>query len=381
LRDWLVAEKITVCFAPSPVAELLMTLKWPPSSALRVLLTGADTLHRYPPVGLPFQVFNNYGPTECTVVSTSALLPEGKSSRHLPPVGRPIAGTKVYIVDEDEKEVEPGAEGEVCISGPGLARGYRNDPGLNAQKFISNPFSLGSGARLYRTGDIGRILPDGQLDILGRTDDQIKILGARVEPGEIEAVLNANPCVQKSAVIGTFTLTGDKRLVAFIERNPWCNESADLRSFLKEQLPDFMIPSAFIELPELPLTSSGKIDRTLLRNLKLELERTIQTNALPSSRVELRVTEILSALLRVERISIEDNFFTLGGHSLLGTQFIARIRDAYGVELSLRYLFESPTIAAIAREIERLLDGKLNRQYAEGVHPPADAPTVAQGGF
>ena len=195
-----------------------MALEWPPETTLRVLLTGGDTLRRYPPPGLPFRVVNNYGPTESTVVATSGAVPPVESSDLPPSIGRPIANTEIHILDAQLRQVPIGEPGELHIGGAGLARGYLSRPELTAEKFIPNPFSHAAGSRLYKTGDLARYLPDGQIAFLGRIDDQIKIRGYRVEPGEIVATLNRHPTVAASLVVGREDSPGDKRLVAYIVR-------------------------------------------------------------------------------------------------------------------------------------------------------------------
>lgn len=352
-QDWLLTNEITISFAPSPLAEHLLALEWPSRTALRILLTGADILHRYPPAGLPFQLVNNYGPTECTVVATSACVPVVEGAGSLPPIGRAISGVQVHILDEDHHPVSQGCQGEIWIAGRGLARGYRNDPAMTAEKFLPNPFTALPNSHMYCTGDIGRALADGQIAFLGRVDDQIKIRGIRIEPAEIEAVLNQQPGVQESAVV--ISTSGERRLVAYLVMDPSFVPSTEIRRVLAERLPEFMIPSALVPVSCLPLTSSGKIDRAALRNRDPAPELKTDTYVAPRNAVEKRLTAILALLLELDKVSIEDNFFMLGGHSLLGTQLIARIRDAFGVEMSLRFLFEFPTIAAIAREVERLL--------------------------
>src|SRR5882724_5881494 len=202
LRDWLLAQRITIAFVPTPLAERLLTLsqKWPRTTDLRILLTGGDTLHHYPPAELPFLLVNNYGPTECTVVATSGPVPPNGFRQMLPPIGTGIANTQIYLLDERLQPMPAGEAGEIHIGGAGVARGYHNRPDLTAEKFITNPFSAKSGNRLYRTGDLARLLPDGQLAFLGRVDDQIKIRGYRIEPNEIASVLNREPAIADSLV-------------------------------------------------------------------------------------------------------------------------------------------------------------------------------------
>jgi amino acid adenylation domain-containing protein len=363
LRNWLVAQKITISFVPTPLAERLMALEWPRGTALRVMLTGGDRLHRYPPTGVPFQVVNNYGPTECTVVATSGALQPEEQRDVLPPIGWPIANTQIYILDDHEQPVAPGLAGQLYIGGTSLARGYRYDPELTAERFVPDPFSGVPGARMYRTGDLARFLPDGQLAFLGRADRQVKIRGARIEPDEITALLNTHPMIEESLVMAHEETPGDKQLVAYVvpavDSPPSCKV---FREFLQTKLPDYMIPTFFVFLPALPLTPNGKLDRAAL---PAPDPSSPQTYVAPRTAVEQRLSGILKSLLNLERVGVEDTFFQMGGHSLLGAQVIARVRDVFGVDLSLRNLFEHPTVGAMSAVIERLMIARLEAMSEE----------------
>lgn len=308
------------------------------------MLTGGDVLQHFPPPGLPFELINNYGPTECTVVATSGIVDTRLDAR--PQLGRAVANTQIHILDDQLRKVPPGAAGEIYISGAGLARGYHNQPQLTAERFV-----LHSGTRLYKTGDLGRELADGRITFLGRIDDQIKIRGYRIEPNEIVSALNRHPAVLESAVIAR-----EDRLVAYIVLEPHTVvTSAGLCDFLKTILPGYMLPARFVSLDSLPLTPSGKIDRAALP--EPTVENTFDDDSLeaPTSAVEERVSAILKTLLDLDRIGLDDNFFRIGGHSLLGAQVIAQIRDTFGIEFSLRDLFDKATIREISLEIERLI--------------------------
>jgi amino acid adenylation domain-containing protein len=359
LRTWLVAQRVTVAFVPTPLAERMLTPApaWPPETALRILLTGGDTLHHHPPQGLPFQLVNNYGPTEATVVATSGAVMPDVVPRTRPPIGLAIPNTHVRILDERMQPVPAGTSGEIYIGGAGLARGYRNRPDLTAERFVADPYSAEPGGRLYRTGDLGRILPDGQIAFLGRLDDQIKIRGYRIEPGEISSVLNEHEQIVTSLVVAREDDPGDKRLVAYVvlagEREP--THSA-LRGFLADRLPAYMLPVAFVRLDTFPLTPHGKVDRAALpMPSPINTLKDDHSLGLPSG-TEWRVAEILCELLHLDDIDLDDNFFLLGGHSLLGAQLIGRLREAFGVRISLRSLFDAPTVAALAAEVERLAE-------------------------
>ena len=352
LRDWLVAHSITIGFVPTPIAERLMALPWPMWTPLRTLLTGADTLHRYPPDGLPFTLINNYGPTECTVVTTSGPVEPEPFGETLPTIGRPIDNVDVLVLDDTLSPVPPGAAGELYIGGVGLARGYRGRPDLTAERFVAHPDD--AGARLYRTGDRVRLLGDGRVAFLGRVDDQVKIRGYRVEPDEIAAALGAQAGVQACAVVAREDDGGERRLVAYVVAAAGAALGREaLAAALRRSLPDYMVPATFVALPTLPLTTNGKVDRAALPAPDASNMLRDGEVVAPRSEVETELAAILSTLLGVEEVSVQDNFFLLGGHSLLGTQLIVRVREVFGVELSLRTLFDAPTIADLATEIER----------------------------
>jgi amino acid adenylation domain-containing protein len=360
LRDWLLEQKITITFIPTVMAEQLIELDWPVDTPLRIMLTGGDALHRYPPAGLPFVLVNNYGPTECTVVATSGAVCPGGDLGAPPSIGRGITNVHPHVVDADLREVADGATGELCLGGVSVARGYRNDPELTAQRFVPDPFSASPGARIYRTGDLVRRLPDGDLAFIGRLDDQVKIRGYRVEPAEVTHALKRHVGVRDSMVVARDDGVDGKRLVAYwVASNGSAPAPDDLVQFLRGRLPDYMVPSAFVRLDELPLNANGKIDRAALPAPEPAAAAPDEFVA-PRTAVERDVAGILAPLLSLERVSVEANFFLLGGHSLLGTQLIARIRDHFDVDLSLKALFEAPTIAAIATEVERLILEKLD---------------------
>jgi len=360
LRDWLVAERITITFVPTPLAERMIALEWPSNTALRTMLTGADTLRRYPPPGLPFALVNNYGPTECTVVASSGLIRPDANADGLPSIGLPIANTEIYILDDQMAQVPPGARGEIYIGGVALARGYLNNPALTAEKFVRNPFSSNPNSRLYKTGDLGRYLPDGQIGFVGRVDDQLKIRGFRIEPNEVSSALSHHPMLETCLVVGREDAPGDKRLVAYVIPKPGSQPTdQDLRSLLSSQLPAFMVPAIFVRIDSMPLNSSGKVDRTALP--PPSESNILRTHSYVAARkpIEVKVTSILADLVRMKEIGLNDNFFLMGGNSLLGAQVIAQVRDRFGIELSLLSLFDHPTAAELSSEIEQLLIEKI----------------------
>ncbi len=388
LHDWLVAEGINITFLATPLAERMLLLQWPEQTALRILLTGADTLHRRPMPDLPFALINNYGPTECTVVATSGRVEchdgslRNSAKMAIPPIGRPIDNTQVYIVDEGLQEVRAGTPGELCISGAGLARGYRNRPDLTRQKFVTNPFrsegNLSCGERMYRTGDLARLLPNGEIEFLGRMDEQIKIRGFRIEPNEIVAVLDEHPAVSASAVASREGQDHEKALVAYVVLSAGTRVTgAGLREHLRKRLPDYMIPSAYVRMESLPLTANGKVDRAALPEPSESNRLSEDAFAAPTGVVQERLAGIIGSLLHADRIGAHDNFFLLGGHSLLGTQLIARVNEAFGVELPLLQIFDHPTLAEMSDVIETLILAKLGESSASEPRPDHADKTLA----
>ena len=366
LRDWLVALGITISFVPTAIAEALITLPWPAETSLRLLLTGADTLQHYPTPDLPFALVNNYGPTECTVVATSGVIDPQAHPNSRPTIGKPIDHIRVYIVDEQLTQVADGDSGELLIGGNGVGRGYLNLPELTAQRFISDPFANQEGSRVYRTGDLVRRLSDGQIMFLGRADEQVKIRGYRIEPGEISAVLNRQPAIKASYVAARADERGEARLVAYlVTRSDAVVEASQLRDSLADCLPAYMVPSTFVRVSSLPLTKNGKVDRSALPEPTPANSLTDEKFELPQSAIEQWLAELLKTLLGVPRIGRHDNFFRMGGHSLLGAQLIAEIEQRFGVELSLRSLFDHPTVQGIASEIERLIRAELSAMSDE----------------
>jgi amino acid adenylation domain-containing protein len=366
LRDWLVRRAITITFLPTPLAERVMLLEWPKTTSLRFLLAGGDALHSYPAPGLPFTLVNNYGPTEATVVATSGLIFPTEHSYGTPSIGRAIDNVQVYILDEHLQPVTAGEPGEIYIGGVSLAKGYLHRPELTAEKFIASPFHDVPNARLYKTGDLARYLPDGQIAFLGRLDHQVKIRGFRIELGEIEAALNRHPAIQHSVVVTREDIPEEKHLVAYVV--PHYGQQVtfnELYSFLEKWLPDYMLPTTFVALETLPLTVNGKVDRAALPMPDFANSRVFastivdEVEAAPGTLVEEQVAEIISSVLGLEQVGPDENFFMLGGHSLLGTQVIMRIASTFGVEMPLRTLFNAPTARQLSGEVEQLIFAKL----------------------
>src|SRR5688572_29943554 len=298
---------------------------------------------------------NHYGPTENTVVTTRALVPAEADA--LPPIGSPIANTQCLLLNRHLQPVPAGVPGEIFIAGAGLARGYHNRPDLTAEKFLPNPFSQQPGARLYRTGDLARYLPDGQIEFLGRLDYQVKIRGFRIELGEIESVLRTHPEVREAIVVSWQDATENTRLAAyFVPSSSDWPTSAQLQSFLREKLPEYMVPAAILFLNELPLTANGKIDRRALPAPDEFASQSPAGSILPRTPVEEMLAGIWCHVLGVEQVGPQDNFFELGGHSLLATQVTSRIRETLKVDVSLQSLFLTPTLGALALEVEKALN-------------------------
>ncbi|MBE9120013.1 amino acid adenylation domain-containing protein [Tychonema sp. LEGE 07199] len=296
--------------------------------------------------GFGRRFFNAYGPTEATVWSSFAEICERKK----PPIGRPIANTQLYILDENLQPVPVGVPGELYIGGSGLARGYLNRPELTAQRFIANRFSQKAGERIYKTGDLARYFPDGNIEFLGRTDEQVKIRGYRIELGEIEALLLQHPAVKETAAVAEDDFSGNKRLVAYVvpNQNPTLNP-LEMRNFLKQQLPNYMIPSAFVAIDFLPLTPNGKIDRNrLISPENLTSNSTDKSCIAPRTPTESTLAQIWSKILNTEPVGIGDNFFDLGGDSLLAIRLINEINQQFERELPLSALFLNPTIEGLA---------------------------------
>jgi amino acid adenylation domain-containing protein len=356
LRDWVVRERIEIAFAPTALAEPLVAMDWPEETGLRVLLTGADRLKVRPRANLPFRFVNNYGPTESTVVATSGdVAPHGEG---LPSIGRPIAGTSVHLLDRDGRDVGAGEEGEIHIGGDQVARGYRGDPKLTAERFIHHPRH----GRLYRTGDLAAWLPDGELAFRGRVDGQIKVRGHRVEPAEIAAALSRQPAVAACHVLGS----GDALVAYVVRANGPAPDEASLRAALAETLPDYMVPTRFVAIDALPLTANGKVDAKALPDPD-DASSAKPCGRAPETPTERRLLEIVRDVVGRCDIGVEDDFFLVGGHSLLATQVVVRARAAFGVELTLFHLFEGRTAARLAVIVEELAIAMLDAMSDDDV--------------
>jgi amino acid adenylation domain-containing protein len=353
LRDKLATSRATVMQATPATWRMLIDAGWREGQGLKVLCGGealsVDLANELLARGVT--LWNMYGPTETTVWSTT-----GKVENPAPSVsiGRPIANTRVFILDRFGNRVPIGIAGDLYIGGEGLARGYLNLPGLTAERFVSHSFSSVPDQRLYKTGDQARYLPSGDLEFLGRTDDQVKIRGFRIELGEIESVLRQHAAIRNCVVVAREDTTGEKKLVAYVvtTTNAAVTKTA-LREFLKEKLPSYMLPAAIVELDNLPLTPNAKIDRLALPSPDYQ-EQAEGLAIQPRSPLEELLAGIWSQVLKVSNVGVEQNFFELGGHSLLAVSVISRARDTLNVDLKVRDLFEAPTVADLARKVNQL---------------------------
>ncbi|HYO16989.1 MAG TPA: amino acid adenylation domain-containing protein, partial [Thermoanaerobaculia bacterium] len=358
---------------PSAMAHLVQTGGLPPSVVTVNLagepLPGALVARIYAQ-GIVRRVMNLYGPSEDTTYSTAAFIAPGSGSE--PAIGRPLPGTRAYVLDPAGQPVPVGVPGELFLSGAGLARGYLGRPGLTAERFVPDPFAAAPGARLYRTGDLVRFMPDGQLQFLGRIDHQVKVRGFRIELGEIEAALRAHPEVGETVALARRD-GGDARLVAYVTPRPGrpAPEARSLREHLRRRLPEFMVPAAIVLLDALPLSPNGKVDRKALPAPATSVDVNPEALLTPTEEI---LSGLWSDLLAVERPPAPgDDFFELGGHSLLATRMLARLWQIFGVELTVRSLFEAPSLGALARRIDEELRARA------GSPPPRLTAVPRQG--
>jgi len=449
LRD----QQISALFLTTALFNQLVAITPGAFASVRHLLFGGEAVDRRwvkaaLQQGAPDRLLHVYGPTESTTFASWQQIYDVADGDTTLPIGRPIANTQLYLLDEQMQPVAIGIPGEVFIGGAGLARGYLDRPDLTAERFVPNPFAdfgfwildfgldpiqnpkskIQNGIRLYKTGDLARQRPDGSIEFLGRRDQQIKLRGFRIELDEIAAVLRRYPGMRECAVLLRQDVPGDKRLVAYVvqgsglrdqgsgsedtetrrygdKENPSVSLSAprpttpddrrgtiyrapttidepdpsfvlrpssfvtELRAFLRERLPDYMIPSAFVQLPRLPVTPNGKIDRRALPSA-LAVGPAPSNFAAPRTPIEALLADIWAAVLGLDQVGIHDNFFELGGHSLLATSLVSRVREAFAIELPLRCLFESPTVAELAEQVERSR-GMASRLHATPIVPAA----------
>ena len=351
------SQMLATCGATAMVATpatwlMMIEAGWQGQSGLKIFC-GGEAMTRQLAVQLlarGSEVWNLYGPTETTVWSSGARVHDGDG---LPVIGSAINNTQLYVLDRNFCLAPIGVTGELYIGGLGLADGYLNRADLTAEKFIPHPFSHTAGARLYRTGDGARVLPDGNVEFLGRLDHQVKLRGFRIELGEIESVLNEHPSIRESVVILREDIDGDKKLVGYlVTENGVELADSDLRHFLQEKLPAYMIPSEFVSLEQMPLTPNGKVDRQSLPALAGKQLSRDKNYVIPRTPLEDSLAGIWAEVLQLERVGADDNFFELGGHSLIATRVISQIRDRLQMEISLQDFFNSPTVSELAQRIE-----------------------------
>nr|AKA59492.1 non-ribosomal peptide synthetase [uncultured bacterium AZ_379] len=344
LQRRLIERGVTVAVFAVAVAEELLALDWPAAVPLRIVFTGADRLRRRPRPAIPFELVNNYGPTETTVLASSGRVdPHGSG---FPRIGTPLWNTRLYVLDAHRQLVPEGVTGELYVAGAGVARGYLGRPDETAERFIDDPYGP-PGARCYRTGDLVR-WRNGELEFVGRSDDQVKLRGYRVELAEIESVLRRQPGIRDAAARVVQEEDGRARLVGYVvtaDRAP--ADAAALLHALHQELPAFMVPSAIVELAEMPLTTTGKIDRA---RLPVPDEPQIHGPE-PRDRAEAVVADVWARALGVSRIGVHDDFFELGGHSLLAMQAASQLRRELGVDIDVRSIFEYPTVEAFVSNV------------------------------
>jgi amino acid adenylation domain-containing protein len=372
LIDLIANERVThATMMPSMLNIMLGDERFCACKSVRSIALGAEPL--LPALQERFfarkggHLANNYGPTETTVASTYWRCDPAYSSAVVP-IGRPIDNTAIYVLDDQLGLAPIGVAGELYIAGTGLARGYADDPAQTAERFLPDPFSGVPGARMYRTGDLGRWRADGSLEFLGRRDDQVKIRGFRVELGEVTGALIAHPAVREAEVIAREDEPGDRRLVAYVVARSRELEPRVLRRYLRERLPDYMVPSAFVVLDAMPLTANGKLDRKALPAPTFDRARDGSAYVPPTTATEHALAQLWSELLKIDPIGIHDDFVELGGHSLLAIRITSRMRDRYDVELPLRAVFEHRTISGLAAAIDRMR--KPSRKRSSSKIPP-----------
>lgn len=343
LNNYFETNNITIAFLPTQMCEQFMTLE---NKSLRKLVTGGDKLNAFKKQN--YDIINNYGPTENTIVTSYFTV--DKEYKNIP-IGRPVDNTRIYILDENNMLVKVGEEGELCVAGVGLARGYLNRPDLTNEKFVEDPIIKGE--RMYRTGDLARWNENGDVEFLGRIDTQVKIRGFRIELGEIETSLLKHDSVGQVVVADKEDAHGYKYLCAYIVPNEKMATSVELKEHLSKELPYFMVPSLFVEIESIPLTPNGKIDRRALPTPSYDMNNEVRENFVrPENETEEKLLSIWKDLLEFSLISVEDDFFQLGGHSLKATMMTARIESEFGVQIALSEIFKSPNIRAISNLVQ-----------------------------
>jgi len=358
IGELLVCHSVSVLWLTSALFNRMVDEQLEALTGVRQVLAGGEALsgshvRRFlERIGESGRLVNGYGPTENTTFTCCHVMRRGDEPGTTVPIGRPIANTRVYVLDATRHPVPAGVVGELYAAGDGLARGYLNQEALTREKFVDACLDEEPGVRLYRTGDLVRWRNDGVLEFVGRVDDQVKVRGYRIELGEVESVLGAHPSVREVVVRCREDASGDKRLVAYVVAVP--SESMNvpmLRDHLRERLPEYMVPQAWVALAQLPVTAVGKVDRQALPD-PVEERQVSQAYEAPGSELEAVIAGAWCEVLRVEHVGVNDKFFDLGGHSLLLTRLINHIRSKMDVSLPLKAVFEGPTVRGMARWIE-----------------------------
>ena len=356
LRDLVREQRLSVLWLSVGLFNQIARVLPDAFGSLRYLIVGGDALdahtigqvlHTAPPEHL----LNGYGPTETTTFAATYEIRQVAAGAVSVPIGRPIANTRIYLLDRHGEPVPLGVVGEIYIGGAGVARGYLNRPDLTAERFVKDPFSGEADARMFRTGDRAKYLPDGNLEYLGRTDTQVKIRGFRIELGEIERCLQQQSGIREAVVLARENEPNEKRLVAYVVSESGRLDAGQLREQLSRSLPEYMLPVAYVQLEKMPLTPNGKLDRQGLPAPDQDAVA-MRQYAAPVGKVEEAIAGIWQELLGLACVGRNDHFFELGGHSLLAAQMIASVRAAVGIDLPLRVLFDAPTVAALAARIE-----------------------------
>ena len=357
LIQWLAAEEITITFVPTGLAEILFARPWPERMKLRFLIVGGDRLRVRPAAGLPFAAINGYGPTENTVFSTGSVVAPASDADQPPPIGRPLDNTTAYVLDEQLQPVPVGEAGELYLGGEQVARGYLGRRELTAERFLSDPFSKKPGARMYRTGDWARWLPDGELDFIGRKDGQIQIRGRRVELGEIEATLFAHDAVRQVCCVPWMDEGMPSGVIAHVvPKNPGNELKEKLRTYLCERLPDYMVPSDFVMHKSLPLTPQGKLDRAALTRLPVTAIQESPQISTSEDGLEKALAQLWHTLLPAAKGSPADaTFAVLGGDSLLAIKLVLGVEEITGLRLEVSTFLINPTFAGLCETVRNRL--------------------------
>ncbi|HNX00111.1 MAG TPA: amino acid adenylation domain-containing protein [Candidatus Cloacimonadota bacterium] len=353
MNEWLISHEIHIMFMATGIAELFLDSDWHANRTLRVLIAGGDKLTRRPDPDFPAQFTNYYGPTEATMVTTEKIVEPVKDVYTIPTIGKPIANYQCYVLDENLKPVGVGENGQLFIGGDGLARCYYGSPDLTNEAFIPNPFPGTPGDRIYKTGDLVRYTEDGDIDFLGRIDFQVKIRGYRIELGEIESAFLQHPAVNQCIVTAESVDGGDRVLVASIILNHRIKTNTEeLKAFVADKIPEYMIPSFVQFLKSYPLTANGKIDRDAMPIPSRKTEETPLSFDEPSTEMEIIIANIWKRILKLDKVSMQDHFYQLGGHSIKGTQILAIVRKEIGVSLDIPFILNNPSLAEFVHAVQ-----------------------------